>query len=410
MTENGRGQQEVPRDVALQEAFDAFLHQTQVPLDFHARVMGRVQQQRARRGRWARWNRWWTWWTQAWSPRQVWVATVCGLLSLALNVGLGSYAWQHRHAVTSLGQALSATQAQVQEVQAERRQWQARQAELTDTLATLQAQRAAPQEPLTAQGTEVPRVDRSLLDQADAAFHQGRYDEAIAAYSAVIRAEPTNSRAYLQAGRAYAAKGRYNDAVAAFNEALRLAKASPEGMEIVPVVEAMLREMQPQVLPPPMPVPPEKYKLTVRAVPADSTVKLENSTTAYRPGLEVLPGSYVLVVSRYGYKTARRQVTVSKADITLDIVLDQEKYQLTVQATPADSIITFDKSPLVYRPGMELPPGRYDFVVTRDGYKTARRTVTVNKADISLPVPLEPEKYKLTVRATPAARTLLQAR
>jgi len=33
----------------------------------------------------------------------------------------------------------------------------------------------------------------SLLDQADAAFKQGRYDEAIALYSAVIRAEPRMS-------------------------------------------------------------------------------------------------------------------------------------------------------------------------------------------------------------------------
>jgi tetratricopeptide (TPR) repeat protein len=64
-------------------------------------------------------------------------------------------------------------------------------------------------------------ADSSLLDQADAAFNQGRYDEAIAVYSAIIRAEPTNIRAYLQAGRAYAAKGRYEDAVAVFNKGLQ---------------------------------------------------------------------------------------------------------------------------------------------------------------------------------------------
>src|SRR5215471_3976795 len=126
MEHNSLDQHEVPRDPELAEAFEAFIQQTHVPLDFPTRVMARVQQQRARRGLWAGWESWWTWWTQAWSPRKAWVATVCGLLSLALNVGLGSYAWQHRHAVTSLGQALTATQAQVQEMQAERRQWQAR--------------------------------------------------------------------------------------------------------------------------------------------------------------------------------------------------------------------------------------------------------------------------------------------
>src|SRR6516165_9766676 len=64
-------------------------------------------------------------------------------------------------------------------------------------------------------------ADRSLLEQADAAFNQGRYDEAIAAYGDVIRTEPTNIRAYLQVGRAYAAKERYDEAVAAFQKGLQ---------------------------------------------------------------------------------------------------------------------------------------------------------------------------------------------
>jgi predicted negative regulator of RcsB-dependent stress response len=320
-------------------------------------------------------------------------------------------------------------------------------------------------------------ADRSVLDQADAAFSQGRYDEAIAAYSAVIRAEPTNIRAYLQAGRAHVAKGRYDDAVAAFNEglqqkpnralrhaiylelglvyikqgrsdeaitvlreatklaphdfhpqyvlgaayvqkglqrealaalneALRLAKASPGGKEFVPIIEAMLRDIQPKVPPTPTPAPPEKFKLTVRVVPADSTVKLENSKTEYRPGLELLPGRYDLVVVREGYKTARQQVTVSQADVTLEVTLEQEKYKLTVQATPADSTIKFDNSKLDYRPGMEIPTGRYDLVVTREGYKPTHRTIIVSNADVTLGVALEMIKYKLTVQATPAASTI----
>src|SRR5215470_9643556 len=61
-------------------------------------------------------------------------------------------------------------------------------------------------------------ADRSRLEQADAAFNQGRYDEAIAAYGDVIRTEPTHIRAYLQVGRAYAAKARYDEAVAAFQK------------------------------------------------------------------------------------------------------------------------------------------------------------------------------------------------
>jgi len=52
MTQHGPEHHEVPHDLALKEAFDAFIHQPQVPVDFHARVMGRVHQQRARRRLW----------------------------------------------------------------------------------------------------------------------------------------------------------------------------------------------------------------------------------------------------------------------------------------------------------------------------------------------------------------------
>jgi len=39
----------------------------------------------------------------------------------------------------------------------------------------------------------------------------------------------------------------------------------------------------------PVSLEPEKYKLTVRATPADSTVQLENSKIKYYPGMEVTP-------------------------------------------------------------------------------------------------------------------------
>jgi Caspase domain/PEGA domain len=151
---------------------------------------------------------------------------------------------------------------------------------------------------------------------------------------------------------------------------------------------------------------PKKQKLTVQATPADSTIKLENSKLDYRPGVELAPGRYDLVVTRDGYKPARRTVVVSTADVTLDVALDVVKYKLTVQATPADSTVKFDNSKLDYRPGLELAPGRYDLVVAREGYKPARRQVTVSTTDVTLKVALELEKYKLTVQATPPDSTV----
>jgi len=62
-------------------------------------------------------------------------------------------------------------------------------------------------------------------------------------------------------------------------------------------------------------------------------------------------------------------VTVSTADVVLDVALEGVKYRLTVQAVPMDSLIKFDNSQLEYRPGMRVEPGRYDLVISRDGYQ-----------------------------------------
>ena len=86
-------------------------------------------------------------------------------------------------------------------------------------------------------------------------------------------------------------------------------------------------------------------------------MKLDNSTLDYRPGLEDTPGRYDLTVTREGYKTTRRQVTVSKIDVTLKVALEQEKYKLMVRTTPMDSTVKLDNSNLEYRPGMAVTAG-----------------------------------------------------
>jgi hypothetical protein len=136
----------------------------------------------------------------------------------------------------------------------------------------------------------------------------------------------------------------------------------------------------------------EKYTLTVQATPSDSTIRFAHSDLEYRPGMEVAPGRYELVITRDGYKPARRQVTISTTDVVLPVILEVIKHKLTVQVTPAASTIKFDNSKLEYRPGMELAPGRYALVVSHEGYKPAHRTVTIGATDVTLQVTLEPEK------------------
>src|SRR5215467_12772158 len=122
MLQNSPENPDISRDPALQEAFDAFIQQTRVPLDFQARVMARVQQRPARHGRWGGLARWWTWWTHHGSPFGVWAVAVGVLLSLAFNLGLSYYTWKQRHVITALGQELTATRAQMHQAQADQHQ------------------------------------------------------------------------------------------------------------------------------------------------------------------------------------------------------------------------------------------------------------------------------------------------
>src|SRR5262249_14226094 len=110
-----------------------------------------------------------------------------------------------------------------------------------------------------------------------------------------------------------------------------------------------------------------EVQTTVKAFPIDSTIKFDKSQLEYRPGMELAPGRYDLVITRDGYKPARKQVTISTADITLDVALEMIKYKLTVQAVPLDSLIQFDNSKLMYRPGVEVEPERYEVLVTHEG-------------------------------------------
>ena len=73
--------------------------------------------------------------------------------------------------------------------------------------------------------------------------------------------------------------------------------------------------------------PEKKYRLMVQTTPADSIVKFDNSKLDYRPGLELVPGRYKLLVTRKGYKPAWQQVVLNDGDVTFSITLEPETYK-----------------------------------------------------------------------------------
>ena len=111
-------------------------------------------------------------------------------------------------------------------------------------------------------------------------------------------------------------------------QASRLLPPEPQGSmtSSPPVDRARLERLQPPPVSPETTSPSAPpglptYKLTVRAVPVDSTIKITNIKPRYFPGMALEPGLYKLLVQRSGYQTVRQEVTIQDTDVTLDVVL-----------------------------------------------------------------------------------------
>ncbi|MBL8258281.1 MAG: PEGA domain-containing protein [Candidatus Competibacteraceae bacterium] len=138
---------------------------------------------------------------------------------------------------------------------------------------------------------------------------------------------------------------------------------------------------------------PSRYALTVRPEPSDARVRLRGTSTVYRPGLLLAPGSYTVEVSSSGYETRQVPVRIADGDVTLPVALAKQpelaQYRLTVRPEPASARVRLANSARAYRPGMLLPPGSYTVEVESGGYESRRVAVQIADGDVMLPVELE---------------------
>ncbi len=163
----------------------------------------------------------------------------------------------------------------------------------------------------------------------------------------------------------------------------------------------------------PEPVKPAQYQLTVRPDPSNARIRLLGIRTAYKPGVELAPGSYTIEVSQSGYESKRVTVRIADSDVTVPVALlkqpEPQQYRLTVRADPADAQVRLLGVRTAYRPGVALTPGSYTVEVARSGYDTQRLTVRITDSDVTAPValakqpePVKPTQYRLTIRTDPA--------
>ena len=161
------------------------------------------------------------------------------------------------------------------------------------------------------------------------------------------------------------------------------------------------------------PKPKPKASLLVNVTPSDSTIILneeiqrgENGTFART---DLAPGIYRLVVQREGYEPQTLHINLAPdINTPFNVVLRLITGVLNIEPTVTGcqiSVLDAETNALVgtysgKARNLELPPGRYQIRVSKEGYRAAVRDVLVKAASTNL---LEPSLEQLP--KAPAANT-----
>ena len=114
--------------------------------------------------------------------------------------------------------------------------------------------------------------------------------------------------------------------------------------------------------------------LTLVLQPADATVALLDVEPEYAPGIRLPEGAHRVRVSRVGYRTQDRSVSIS-GDTTATFSLTVDPQPLTVTVSPAGAQVHFVGGEATYSPGVLLPPGEYSVRAMLVGHRTWEETI-----------------------------------
>lgn len=149
---------------------------------------------------------------------------------------------------------------------------------------------------------------------------------------------------------------------------------------------------------------PDSAEVIVNVSPADSTILLDGVEHRAENGMfkraELKPGTYRIVVRKNGYREAAYDLSVAAGDSRpLSVKLEPASGTVNVVPTVANAAISIVNAETDREVGryegrannVALAPGRYQVLVSKDGYQTAVREVTVEDAKtLYLEPPLEP--------------------
>lgn len=161
-------------------------------------------------------------------------------------------------------------------------------------------------------------------------------------------------------------------------------------------------------------VQPTPSVLSIYIAPSDSTIILEGveyraeNGSFIRNGLR--PGTYKIIAQRNGYQHESYQVSLEPGrNLPLNISLEPLAGILNVTPTVADSETKIIELATNRHVGtylgsarnVELPPGRYQILVSKEGYLTTRHEVLIQPAE---PVFLKPSLDLLPKPSSSSAR------
>jgi serine/threonine-protein kinase len=136
-------------------------------------------------------------------------------------------------------------------------------------------------------------------------------------------------------------------------------------------------------------------RISVATVPADATAMLDGhpDTACTTPcALDASPGVHKVSISRPGYQTENREVTVSRSSLELPVVaLRVPSGILMLNTAPAGARIYLNgrASDQLTPARLELSPGSYHITVEKDGKRATQQVEVANGSTQFLRIPLD---------------------
>lgn len=191
-------------------------------------------------------------------------------------------------------------------------------------------------------------------------------------------------------------KKGYND----FNTTVVL----PSGGTALTVTLLPKGSVAPQPAPPPQPVQPATFGLTVNASQPFAEVFINGRSYGRAPvSTQVMPGTYSVVVRAPNMLEWSQTVSVTNAPVVLSASMRPQSNQLTVNANVAGAQVFINGNPAGQTPfSTQLPPGSYSIIIKAPGYLDYSQSFVMNGPQV-IAASLQPATAMFQVSIPPSA-------